>query len=46
MLDRSKVSMVEGGSELSQLCENVEEMILSSNDITQWSHVSVSGLAI
>lgn len=40
VLDHSKVSGVEGGEELGQLCENVEEMILSGNEIKQWSHVS------
>ena len=41
VLDHSGVSGVEGGEELGQLCESVEEMILSANDITQWSHVSL-----
>ena len=40
VLDHSGVSAVEGGVELGELCESVEEMILSGNKITQWSDVS------
>ena len=39
VLDHSGVRAVEGGPELGELCESVEEMILSANEITQWSHV-------
>ena len=40
VLDHSRVISVEGGPELGEMCESVEEMILSGNQITQWSHVS------
>ena len=42
VLDHSGVCAVEGGRELGELCESAEEMILSANDITQWSHVRIN----
>ena len=42
VLDHSGVCAVEGGTELGELCESVEEMVLSANEITQWSHVSIA----
>ena len=42
VLDHSGVRAVEGGPELGELCESVEEMMLSANEITQWSHVRMN----
>ena len=39
VLDHSGVCAVEGGPELGELCQSAEEIILSANEITQWSHV-------